>query len=347
MATDRREVAVIGVNSAVMAISLLAIIYVNMNRTYVPLKCKNIPLLNTLFAAMFAWYVGDIFTYQPSAVHASRATCIVAMSWLRMSLGIYAVVACHIFRIYQYQCIFRWRIRATGRRLWIAVAAGAMVPLVYGILASALPARSGGNDYIVSSSGAMCVTYKPLYFVAVGLLVLLLGCWAYATSAVNGINVCFDEYRELVAVIACTIVVVVLQVVLRWVPGIGDSGFGYNTMASISDIVVGQVSLFALIARPAFHCFYDRDRYLRHFLHTLRRENRESEYEMANGGRYMGRPSQSENDTDTDLLGTTTASTRSMLAKVHVSDKLGLSLEPLPEHQLSEAAPLSPIRLLV
>ncbi|KAJ1797802.1 hypothetical protein LPJ59_002899 [Coemansia sp. RSA 2399] len=342
MATDAREAAVIGVNSAIMALSLATIAYVNANRAYVPLKCKNIPLLNTLFCAMFLWYIGDIYTYQPTAVRASRATCILTMSWLRMSLGIYTVVSCHIFRIYQYHCIFRWRVRAQGRRLWAAVALWAVLPLTYGILASALPAARGGNDY----TEAMCVSHKPLYFVAVAFLVLLLACWTLATLMMHGINVCFDEYRELLVVIAATIVVVALQVVLRWVPRIGDSGFAYNTMASLTDILAGQVSLLVLVAKPAFHCLYDRDQYLRFFLHKLRREDKEAEYEMANGGQHMGWETQPS--CDSDLLGTATDSTRSMLAKLHVDDKGNLDDGKPPAYLLlSETAPVSPIRLLV
>ncbi|KAJ1661819.1 hypothetical protein IW140_006396 [Coemansia sp. RSA 1813] len=345
MTVDKREVAVIGVNTTIIAISLAALVYVNMKRSYVPLKCKNIPLLNTLFCAMFVWYIGDIYTYQPSVVKASRLTCIVTMSWLRMSLGVYMVVSCHIFRIYQYHCIFRWRVRATGKYLWIPVAVWAVIPLTYGILASALPAQGGGNDYI-GGAEPMCVSYKPLYFVAVGFLVLLLVTWMYATLKMHGINVCFDEYRELLVVIGSTVVVVALQVVLRWVPGVGDVGFAYNTMASMTDILIGQVSLFVLIAKPAFHCMYDRDLYLKYFLHTLRREDRETEYELANGGQHMGRVSQSSYESD--LLGSATDSTRSMVAKVLIAGhKDDLSFEGLPTYHSSETAPVSPIRLLV
>ncbi|KAJ2401115.1 hypothetical protein GGI23_001607 [Coemansia sp. RSA 2559] len=345
MATDRREAAVIGANSAIMALSLATIAYVNANRTYVPLKCKNIPLLNTLFCAMLAWYIGDIYTYQPTAVRASRATCIAMMSWLRVSLGIYTVVACHIFRIYQYHCIFRWRVRAQGKRLWAAAALWAALPVAYGALAAALPAARGGNDY----AGGTCVSHKPLYFVAVAFLVVLLACWTLATLMMRGINVCFDEYRELLVVIAATVAVVALQVVLRWVPGIGDSGFAYNTMTSLTDMLIGQVGLLVLVAKPVFHCLYDRDRYLRFFLHKLRREDKEAEYELANGGQRMGWPSQSSS-CDSDLLvGTAAAaSTSSMLAKLDVGARGVLDgRQPPPAYLLSEPAPASPIRLLV
>ncbi|KAJ2511977.1 hypothetical protein H4217_007118 [Coemansia sp. RSA 1939] len=356
MAVDRREVAVIGVNTALMAVSLAAIVYVNINRGYIPLKCKNIPLLNTLFCAMVVWYIGDIYTYQPTVVAngGSRGVCIVTMSWLRMSLGVYTVVSCHVFRIYQYHCIFRWRVRATGRRLWIPVAAWTAIPLAYGVLASALPANRGGNDYI----DGMCVSYKPLYFVAVVLLVLLLVVWACATLMMRGINVCFDEYRELLIVIGSTVVVVALQVALRWVPGIGDTGFSYNSLASITDVLIGQISLLVLIARPMFHCIRDRDRYLRYFLHTLRREDRETEYELANGGNGICDSSNvsSASAYSGDLLlppscvdysdSTKVAKPRAGGLKDGEADSIALAAMP-DAYRLLETLPHSPIRLLV
>ncbi|KAJ2831239.1 hypothetical protein GGI24_001642 [Coemansia furcata] len=202
------------------------------------------------------------------------------MSWLRMSLGVFSVISCHLMRIYQYQCVFQWRIRANGKHLWIPAALWAILPLTYGILASLLP-EDKGNWY--ATDPPRCVAEKPVYFVAVAFTILLMILWVYATVLMRRVNVCFNEYRELLAVNISTIVVVLTQVVLRWIPAIGDSGFAYNTMVSISDVLIGQISLFLLIYRPAYHCLVGKDEYLKFFLRTLKRENRQTEYELANG----------------------------------------------------------------
>ncbi|KAJ2884424.1 hypothetical protein H4R27_002101 [Coemansia aciculifera] len=277
---DKREVTVVGINAAIMFISFLVVVYVNVNRSYIPLKCKNIPLINALYTTMFLWFIGDIYTYQPTLVHASRPICIATMSWLRMSLGVYSVISCHLLRIYQYQCIFEWRIRANGKHLWIPAALWTILPLTYGILASVLP-EDKGNSYVADPP--MCIAEKPVYFVAVAFTVVLMILWVYATVLMRRVNVCFNEYRELLVVIITTILVVLTQVVLRWIPAIGDSGFAYNTMASMSDVLMGQISLFVLIYKPAYHSLTDKDEYLKYFLRTLKRENRQTEYELANG----------------------------------------------------------------
>ncbi|KAJ2741395.1 hypothetical protein GGI20_005217 [Coemansia sp. BCRC 34301] len=294
---DKREITVVGINSAVLFISFVVLVYVNINRTYIPLKCKNIPLINALYTTMFLWFIGDIYTYQPTLVHASRPICIATMSWLRMSLGVFSVISCHLLRIYQYQCIFQWRIRANGKHLWIPAALWTIIPLTYGILASVLP-EDKGNSYVADPP--MCLAEKPVYFVAVAFTVILMILWVYATVLMRQVNVCFNEYRELLVVIVTTILVVVTQVVLRWIPAIGDSGFVYNTMASMSDVLIGQISLFLLVYKPAYHCLVDKDEYLKYFLRTLKRENRQTEYELANGeelarvsSSYPGRKSNS------------------------------------------------------
>ncbi|KAJ1643666.1 hypothetical protein J3B02_003232 [Coemansia erecta] len=203
------------------------------------------------------------------------------MSWLRMSLGVYSIISCHIFRIYQYHCIFQWKIRATGIYLWLPILSWSLFPFIYGILASALPENLGIS--VKLNDPPVCYAAKPSYFVALAFLIILLLCWVYATLLMNRVNVCFNEYRELLLVICSTVFVVIVQVVLRWVPGIGDSGFAYNTMTSMTDILIGQISFFVLVFKPASHCLFDRDEYLHVFLRTLRRENRQSEYELANG----------------------------------------------------------------
>ncbi|KAJ2891639.1 hypothetical protein GGI21_005806, partial [Coemansia aciculifera] len=110
-----------------------------------------------------------------------------------------------------------------------------------------------------------------------------MGLWIYATVLMRRVNVCFNEYRELLVVIITTVCIVILQVVLRWIPAIGDTGFAYNTMASMSDVLIGQTSLFLLVYKPAYHCLVNKDDYLKYFLRTLKRENRQTEYELANG----------------------------------------------------------------
>ncbi|KAJ2850276.1 hypothetical protein IWW36_002024 [Coemansia brasiliensis] len=276
-----------------MLASAVAISLVHIKRAYIPLKCKNIPLLYTLFATMLIWYIGDIWVYQPTVVaQASRSACIFTMSWMRMSFGIYSVLSCHIFRVYQYYCIFEWRVKVEKRLLWIPIILWACFPLVYGILASALSVNKG-ISYITDPP--MCYSAKLLYFIAVGILVLLLICWIIAIFMISHIHGSFNEFYELLAVIICTVVIVVLQVVLRWIPRIGDSGFGYNTMVSMTDVMIGQLSLFILISRPLYHSIKDPFAYQKYFLHKLKRENHQSEYEIANGTQ-LGRISTSVQD---------------------------------------------------
>ncbi|KAJ1996073.1 hypothetical protein GGI25_000616 [Coemansia spiralis] len=339
MAADRREAIVVGINTGLLTLSLIVILLVNRNRAYIPLKCKNIPLLNMLFLTTLLWYLGDIFTYQPTLVaHATRSVCILTMSWLRMSLGVYSVISCHVFRIYQYQCVFKWRVPAKGKHLWVPILLWTIVPLLYGILASAIPAGKGGNEYIADPP--MCVSHKPLYFTAVALLVLLLVVWACATLMMNNINVCFQEHRELLVVIVSTVLVVLLQVVLRWtLPG--NSSFAYNTFTSVTDVLIGQISLFVLVSKPLFHCLRDPDEYLCYFLHTLRRENKRVEYEMAGGEEIA--VSQFDGLVDSS----STESTRS-IAKVLLGSRCGDSRTAFPAfHQEDPSDCGSPPRVLV
>ncbi|KAI8321381.1 hypothetical protein GQ54DRAFT_261879 [Martensiomyces pterosporus] len=278
--SDKRDIAVVGACSGMLFASFLVLVYINLNRTYTPLKCKNIPLINVLFASISIWFIGDVYVDHPSLVHATRPICIATISWLRMSLGMYCVVCCYTFRIYEYICIFQWRIRATGRHLWVPLALWALVPLAYGVLASALP-PSSGIEYVEDTM--ICRASKPIYFIAVAALIVLALVCGYATFAARHLNACFNEFRELLPMVFVTLTVCVVQVTFRWIPDIGGNVFTYNTLVTITDFIVGQVSFYALVTKPVYHCAVDRDEYLKYFLRKLKRENLEEEYEIANG----------------------------------------------------------------
>ncbi|KAJ2778059.1 hypothetical protein H4R18_004829 [Coemansia javaensis] len=270
------EAVVLGINTAAMALSLGAVVLVYINRTYAPIRCKNTPLIYALYVAMVMWYVGDIFVYQPSLVRASRGVCIVAASWMRVGLGMYSVVSCHIVRTYQYHRILQWRVPASGRHLLVPAVLWSIAPACYGVLAAALPAARGGQAYV--GDPAACVAQKPLYFAGAGLLAGLLACSVYAMLVTDRTSVCFNERRELLVVNVCMIAVAAVQVALRWVPGVGDSGFAYNAGASLSDMLASQVSLLSLVAKPLYHCYVDREEYLARFLDRLEQEGRRAEH---------------------------------------------------------------------
>ncbi|ORX73079.1 hypothetical protein DL89DRAFT_265232 [Linderina pennispora] len=245
----------------------MVLIFINYNRSYTPLKCKNIPLLNLSFLSKWVWCYGlwamSLQTI-PSLTHTSWAICIATISWLRMSLGMFAVVCLLIFRTFEYICIFEYKIRATGRYLWIPLATMATVCLLYGILATVLPEEKG------------------IQYVAV-LISLLVVC-AVFTYMARDIQSSFNEFRELLATFFVTIIAILVQVILRWVPNISGNEFAYNTLVTLTDFIVCQVNFYFLA-------------YLRFFLKKLRRENNESVYEIANGAQ-MQRWSTSHDRTD-------------------------------------------------
>ncbi|KAI7829893.1 hypothetical protein BX661DRAFT_180689 [Kickxella alabastrina] len=312
---DKREIILLCVNSSVMFISFLVLIYINFNRAYIPLKCKNIRLINVLYVSIFCWYVGDIYTYLPTLVPISQPICLATSAWLRISVGAYTLIGCHLFRIYQYHSIFQWHRRAKGWYLWVPIALCAFAPITYGLLASILPES---QSISFDLDPAMCSAAKPIYFAAFGFLLTLILCWIYATLLMKYVNVCFSEYRELLVVTISCILVLILQVVLRWVPGFDGTGIGYSIVTSVTDLFIGQVSFYSIIWRPTYHCLVDRDEYLIYFLRTLERQNRMAEYELANGAVFM---SNYNGTVDVDVAYSIAGSTKDLVKMVRPSDK--------------------------
>ncbi|KAJ1959824.1 hypothetical protein GGI12_004137, partial [Dipsacomyces acuminosporus] len=84
---DRREVAVIAICSVILFLDLIALVYTYINRTYLPLKTKNLPLMYWTYLSGIFWFVGDVYSYFKIARKTSWITCVVTTGWLRLSLG--------------------------------------------------------------------------------------------------------------------------------------------------------------------------------------------------------------------------------------------------------------------
>ncbi|KAJ1931548.1 hypothetical protein EC988_009752, partial [Linderina pennispora] len=133
----------------------------------------------------------------------------------------------------------------------------------------------------------ICKANKPIYFFAVAVLISLLVVCAVFTYMARDIQSSFNEFRELLATFFVTIIAILVQVILRWVPNISGNEFAYNTLVTLTDFIVCQVNFYFLVSKPTFHCLVNREAYLRFFLKKLRRENNESVYEIANGAQMQ------------------------------------------------------------
>ncbi|KAJ1959288.1 hypothetical protein GGI12_004412 [Dipsacomyces acuminosporus] len=274
---DKRELAIIWVCSSVLFINLLLLVYVYTQRSYIPLKVKNLPLMYLSFVSMVCWFIGSVYVNQSSYLAKNWAICVVTNLWVRMSFGTYFLVALVQMRVYEYIVIFRWKRRATGRYLWIPVAYEVTFPLIYGILGTALPHKSG-MEYDPESR--MCRTGHTLYIIGYTYLGFQFVITAYLAYKARKINACFNEFKDITTILVCTFVSMLITCILHFLkPSVRES-FGVHAISTLVMFAFTQVHFFVILARPIYHSIFDREQHLDYFLRTMGESGLTKQYQM-------------------------------------------------------------------
>ncbi|ORX73077.1 hypothetical protein DL89DRAFT_265230 [Linderina pennispora] len=249
---DDRDRIVVITCSGVLALNLFALIYVYTQRTYLPLKSKNLTLIFVSFAAIIFWMLGDFYAHNFSFVSKNWVVCVATFAWLRICLGSYVFASCVQFRAYSIWLIFIKKMRPTGKYFWLPIAFMAIPSLIYAILAAALPRQYGFNYDLQQNQ---CITSNTMQYLATGYFIF------------QGIVILS---REMVSICAMIFMAAVVATVIRIAPLSNDREFISGTVTTIFDLLVCQFYLIVLLGRPLYHCLVDKNRYLDHFMHHMR-----------------------------------------------------------------------------
>ncbi|KAI8321373.1 hypothetical protein GQ54DRAFT_325070 [Martensiomyces pterosporus] len=283
--TDQREVILISVCTALLFKNFLFLLYTFFQRRYLPLKCKNLPLMYWTYFATVAWFIGNVYTNQTIAPKSSWFVCVVTYSWLKMSLGGYLWMSLFQFRVYQFIAIFIWKRRVQGKYLWYPVAYMVAIPLAYAIVAAALP-QNIGLKYIPPLE--LCFGSKAYFYVAMALVFFQILAFIFIIFMARNIHTCFNEYTEILVCFFVALGALIGGIVTFWIPATPHRAFIFGTLNTVLPIATAQVYFYVLLVRPVYHSVFDKEEYLKFFLARMRQYNLIREYQMANNESTSG-----------------------------------------------------------
>ncbi|KAI8321372.1 hypothetical protein GQ54DRAFT_298038 [Martensiomyces pterosporus] len=285
MPTDNREVILISVCSALLFVDLVFLVYTFFQRKYLPLKSKNLPLMYWTYGSTVVWFIGDVYSYLTIAPKPSWIVCVITTAWLRMSLGGYLWMSLFQYRVYQFIVIFIWKRKLTGKYFWLPIAYIVLIPLIYGIVAAALP-QDMGLKYIAQLQ--MCKGSNGFFYFSISFVFFQLLAFIFIIFMARNIHTCFNEYREIVICFIVATLALIAGIATFWVPLTPERIFILGALNTVLPIFIAQVYFFVLLGRPVYHSIFDKEEYLRFFLARMRQYNLIREYQMANNESTAG-----------------------------------------------------------
>ncbi|KAI8322145.1 hypothetical protein GQ54DRAFT_297581 [Martensiomyces pterosporus] len=282
---DRREVALIAACSAVLFVNLLFLVYTFFKRKYLPLKSKNLPLMYWTYFSTVMWFIGNIYSSLRIAPKTNWFTCVVTYTWLRMSLGGYLWMSLFQYRVYQYIVIFTWKRRITGRCLWLPLSYIVSIPLIYAVVAAALP-QDIGFTFIAPLQ--MCTSSNWFFYLSISFVFFQLLVFAFIIYMARTIHTCFNEYREIVICFIVATLALIAGIATFWIPLTPSRVFLFGVLNTVLPLLIAQVYFIVLLARPIYHSIVDSEEYLKFFLNRMKESRLIREYQMANNDPTTG-----------------------------------------------------------
>ncbi|KAI8326528.1 hypothetical protein GQ54DRAFT_307515 [Martensiomyces pterosporus] len=259
--------------------------YAFTQRSYPPLKSRNLPIMYLLYISMVCWFVGSIYVNHSSYMPKSWLICVATFSWLRMSLGVYLFFALFQIRVYFYISIFIWRRAARGKLLWALIAYQSVLSLAYAIVAAVLPKDLGYEYYADSYT---CMNHNAIYYVGIGLVVFQFAVSLGLTFKARKINSRFNEFREFVVILTFTFVAGVISICTRMIRGLHDRRSTVDVLDTVAQFIPTQAYFFVVLGPPIYHSIVDRERHLAYFMSRMVEANLVRQYDMASNAQLIG-----------------------------------------------------------
>ncbi|KAI8321375.1 hypothetical protein GQ54DRAFT_252414, partial [Martensiomyces pterosporus] len=230
------------------------------------------------YISMVCLFLGSAYVNQSSYFARSWVICVSTYAWVRMSLGVFMFIGLFQLRVYQYITIFIWKRRAVGKRLWIPIGYVYSISVIYAIASVALP-QNHGFDY--DSKEDACITQNAIYIFGLVLLGIQLVVTLMLTVKARKINACFNEFREIVAIIVLTCIAGVISACTRWLPSGPNKLFESRLVNTLAIFFATEVNFFIILGPPIYHSIFNKEEHLRYFMRRMKMTNLVRQYEMA------------------------------------------------------------------
>ncbi|KAI7833598.1 hypothetical protein BX661DRAFT_222450 [Kickxella alabastrina] len=259
-------------------VNLLATLYLLWNRRYPPLKSKNPMLMTLIMISLFLWFVGDLQANgHVTLANSPMTNCKGFGLWMRLLLGVCGMLSLVALRAYGLYRIFYLHRPYHGLGLYMPFFVYYLCVLVYGIVAQALkPAITthyiAELDICTFHPGFKATLFALLW---VSLLIVVVVHWR-----IRKIKSSFNESREMMVSCVISSAVLMYVTIMHYLRPLYPLDIRQRIVATSLEHFAANVLWWAIMSVPMYNCLFNRHIYLNHWIHKLRRDGLQKEYDV-------------------------------------------------------------------
>ncbi|KAJ2846836.1 hypothetical protein IWW36_004156 [Coemansia brasiliensis] len=246
--------------SFILAMGLVATIFMWINRRYAPLKAKNIPLMTGIYLHSVFFFLGDLSLC--GLVHVRGpffANCTLMLIWFRSMFGNFALGSLLAIRSYKLYRVFCRNKPIHGYRRCIPYILFLAIIMTVGIISTAVPRRMS-VEYLEGVE--FCIVNQHLVTTYCTILWCIWAVYMVMVWLLRNIRSSFNEFREmaisLLLLVGCTIF---NQVLLYTEPRLPTSLRWRLALISVDQTTANYI-WWLIMFKPLYNCLFRHDKYL-------------------------------------------------------------------------------------
>ncbi|KAJ1935672.1 hypothetical protein GGF37_005907 [Kickxella alabastrina] len=264
--------------SMIYSFNFLAVMYMLRNRNYAPIKSKNVIVMALIMAVSVVWFVGDLQSNAHLPVAGTLLTnCKAFGVWMRVIIGAGGMCSLAAFRAYGLYRVFYLHKPFHGLGLYLPFVIYWLCALVVG-LTSQLIKPSMTTEYIPELD--MC-TYRQNFLTSLFTFLWVSGSMVAITHwMIRNIKSSFNETHEIMATCAIMFVVLLISTIVNYINPMYLVNYTLRILITSTNHFAANSLWWLIMGKPIYKCMFDRNRYLHMWIHKLRKDGLQKEYEV-------------------------------------------------------------------
>ncbi|KAI8318343.1 hypothetical protein GQ54DRAFT_252527, partial [Martensiomyces pterosporus] len=257
-------------------LTLLLLVYAWLNRTYRPIRAKNLVLVTFMYLMAVPWYLGSVVSNGLVELVGPWKFCKLWGVWFRVAPG-YMFVNFLFFRAYSLDRIFIQRKPCSGWRFYLPSIILTIIIILFCIVSQVI---SDKKTLVYVESIEVCHYVGPFRYVSAGIIWAILLVYAVQVVKIRNIKSSFNEFRESL-IIFFIIFATILQLTLL-VVFIAMNPYNKDIrLATVSfDFVAGNLMIWLVLVHPVYMCIFHGREYEKRWLRKLAGDGLSKEYEV-------------------------------------------------------------------
>ncbi|KAJ1987880.1 hypothetical protein GGI25_004163 [Coemansia spiralis] len=273
---DHSDTAVIAVCISMLSLTFMFLSYTWLNRSYRPIRAKSLTLCTLMYLASVMWVIGDFQMNGLVRIRGGWKLCKFWVVWIRI-LGSYIYSSLLMLRFIALDRIFNRGKPYRGRAAYLPAIGLFLVLLAYCLACQLVPTK---DVSIYVNYVQICMVNNTFRYASVGLMWIPWSIVLVLAFRLRNIQGSFNERYESLFTIALAYLILIKTTIVHAVHPYYIFNKGLRHAETLIDGFASALIIWLMLGYPVFHCAFNRDRYEKQWLLTLRTDGQADKYSV-------------------------------------------------------------------